>query len=174
MTVSIRAFRKEDIPYKVEWVNDSENNKYLHYLLPLETEKTVKWYEGILNRTDRFDATILSDDIPVGVIGLLNVDHINQKAEYYVLVGDHHQRKVGVATKASELILQYGFVQLGLNRIYLYTEVENIPAQKLFEKIGFIKEGTLRSDVRSHGRFADRFMYGILREEWANDACAGP
>ena len=166
MTVSIRAFRREDIPYKIEWINDSENNRYLHYILPLEREKTEKWYEGLRNRADRYDATILSDDIPVGLIGLLNVDRLNRKAEYYILVGDRKQKGKGIATRASELILRYGFTQLGLNRIYLYTEVGNIPAQKLFEKIGFIKEGTLRSDVRSHGRFADRFMYGILREEW--------
>ena len=85
MTVSIRAFRREDIPYKVEWVNDSGNNRYLHYVFPLEIEKTEKWYEGLLNRTDRFDATILLDGVPVGVIGLLNVDRLNQKAEYYIL-----------------------------------------------------------------------------------------
>ena len=61
MKTSIRPFAKEDIPYKVAWVNDSENNRYLHYDLPLEIEKTEKWYRGLLNRTDRFDATILLD-----------------------------------------------------------------------------------------------------------------
>lgn len=166
MRISIRPFKREDIPYKVAWVNDRENNMYLHYNLPLEIEKTEKWYEGVLERTDRFDATILSDGIPVGIIGLLNIDRVNQKAEYYILVGDCRHKKNGVATKASELILEYGFSTLGLNRIYLFTEAGNIPAQKLFEKIGFIKEGTLHSDIKSHGQFADRIVYGLLNKEW--------
>lgn len=166
MKISIRPFKREDIPYKVAWVNTRENNRYLHYNLPLKVGKTEKWYEGVLERTDRFDATILSDGIPVGVIGLLNIDQVNQKAEYYILIGDCMQKKKGVATKASELILEYGFSTLGLNRIYLFTEVGNIPAQRLFEKIGFIREGTLHSDIKSHGQFVDRIVYGLLNKEW--------
>lgn len=164
MSVTIRSFKREDIPYKVAWVNDSENNRFLHYDLPLEVWKTEKWFEGILEKEDRFDATILSDGIPVGVIGLLNIDQVNWKAEYYILVGDC--KKTGVATKASRLILDYGFSELGLNRIYLFTETGNIPAQRLFEKVGFIREGIFRHDIKSHGRFVDRFVYGILREDW--------
>lgn len=166
MNISIRPFTKEDIPSKVEWVNDSENNRYLHYDLPLEIEKTEKWYDRASMRADRYDATILSDGVPVGLIGLLDIDQVNKKAEYYILVGDRGHKKSGVATAASRLILEYGFKSLGLNRIYLFTEVDNIPAQRLFEKVGFTREGVLRDDIMSHGRFADRIVYGILREEW--------
>ena len=63
-------------------------------------------------------------------------------------------------------ILREGFTTLGLNRIYLYTEVENISAQKLYERVGFVMEGRLKKDVFSHGQYADRFVYGILREDW--------
>ena len=167
MSISIRPFCKGDIPYKIAWVNDCENNKYLHYELPLEEEKTEKWYEGIRKRTDRFDATILSDGMPIGIIGLLNIDRVSQKAEYYILIGDHRKKRNGAATEASRLILKYGFLTLGLNRIYLFTEVKNTPAQGLFEKLGFIREGVLREDIRSHGQYADRIVYGILREEWS-------
>lgn len=167
MNIILRPFKKEDIPYKVMWVNDSENNKYLHYDLPLEIKGTEQWYEAIQGRTDRYDATIVFEGVPVGVIGLLNIDCKNQKAEYYILVGDHDKKKAGIATRASELIIEYGFTVLGLNRIYLFTEINNIPAQKLFEKIGFVKEGVLRNDIKSHSGLVDRIVYGILKKEWS-------
>lgn len=166
MSISIRPFMREDIPDKVAWVNDTENNRYLHYDLPLEIKKTETWFESRKNCTDRFDATILSDNVPVGLVGLLNIDRKNQKAEYYILVGDHSCKRCGIATRASELILEYGFTTLKLNRIYLFTETENIGAQRLFEKLGFIKEGILREDVFAKGRFADRIVYGRLKETW--------
>ena len=42
MKISIRKFESKDIPKKVEWINNSENNKYLHYDIPLKIEKTEK------------------------------------------------------------------------------------------------------------------------------------
>ncbi len=41
MNVKIRRFEEKDIPYKVKWINDERNNKYLHYDLPLTEEKNI-------------------------------------------------------------------------------------------------------------------------------------
>ena len=43
--ISIRKFNENDIHNKIKWINDSKNNKYLHYDLPLEYDKTLKWFE---------------------------------------------------------------------------------------------------------------------------------
>lgn len=166
MKITIRSFRKTDIPKKVEWVNNSENNQYLHYDLPLQIDKTEQWFEKICDRTDRYDAVIEADEVPVGLIGLLSIDKKNKKAEFYISMGEVEYKNKGIAKEASRQILKYGFKELELNRIYLYTEYENISAQKLFEKLGFQKEGCLRDDVFSHGHYADRLVYGILKNDW--------
>lgn len=44
MIVSLRKFTKDDIPKKVEWINNPDNNRFLHYDLPLEEEKTHEVY----------------------------------------------------------------------------------------------------------------------------------
>ena len=53
-----------------------------------------------------------------------------------------------------------------MNRIYLFTEIENVAAQKLFEKVGFVRAGVIRQDIISHGKYVDRIAYGFLREGW--------
>lgn len=169
MLVTIRKFTREDVPKKVEWINNPENNQFLHYDIPIEIDKTEKWYDSVKDRNDRYDAVIEADGIPCGTIGLLGIDQKNKKAEYYIAMGETNLKGKGISTKASKLILEYGFRELGLNRIYLCTEVENIPAQKLFEKVGFIKEGCIRSDIVSHGRSVDRFAYGIIRDEFIKE-----
>lgn len=88
MKISIRKFESKDIPKKVEWINNSENNKYLHYDIPLKIEKTEKWFENNKDRTDRFDAVIEADGVPCGTIGLLSIDQKNKKAEYYIAMGE--------------------------------------------------------------------------------------
>lgn len=166
MKVTIRKFERTDIPKKVEWINDPENNQFLHYDIPLSVEKTERWFDSHLGEDTRYDAVIEADGVPVGTIGLLSIDKKNGKAEYYIAMGEKAFKGKGVAKDASRLILEHGFEKLGLNRIYLFTEVENLEAQMLFESAGFKKEGTLRQDIFSHGKYADRFIYGFLREDW--------
>lgn len=166
MNVTIRKFERTDIPKKVEWINNPANNQFLHYDIPLEISKTEKWFDSNTGRTDRFDAVIEVDGIPCGTIGLLSIDRKNSKAEYYIAIGEMQLKGKGVSIQASKLILDYAFFKLGLNRVYLFTETENVAAQKLFEKVGFVKEGCLKNDIASHGRFVDRFVYGLCKEEY--------
>lgn len=169
MTVTIRKFEREDIPKKVEWINNPANNQFLHYDIPIEVGKTQRWFDNNVGRTDRYDAVIVADGVPCGTIGLLSIDQKNSKAEYYIAMGEINLKGKGVSTAASKLILDYGFYELGLNRIYLFTETENIPAQKLFEKVGFIKEGCIRQDIVSHGKYVDRYAYGICRDDYVKE-----
>lgn len=166
MKITIRPFTREDIKKKVEWINNPNNNQFLHYDIPISVENTEKWFEHHKEQEDRFDAIIQVDDIPVGTIGLLTIDKKNGKAEYYIAMGEQAFKGKGVAKEATKQILQYAFEELGLNRVYLFTETENIAAQKLFERVGFMREGLIRQDIVSRGRLVDRFAYGYLREEW--------
>lgn len=166
MQITIRRFNEADIPNKVKWINDPRNNGFLHYDLPLEADKTLIWFEKNMNREDRYDAVIEADGIPCGLIGLLSIDRKNSKAEYYVSMGEAEYKGKGISTEASRLLLAYAFGELGLNRVYLYTEVENIPAQRLFEKLGFTKEGRVCNDLFSRGKFVDRFLYAMHKENF--------
>ncbi len=164
--VTIRRFEEKDIPNKVKWINDVKNNKFLHYELPIEYEKTLNWYRSIKNKDTRYDAVIMYDNIEVGIIGLLNIDRMNQKAEYYITIGEEQYKGKGIAYKASKLLLKYGFNELKLNKIYLFTEVNNLGAQRLFEKLGFKKEGKLVQDLIIKDRKIDRYIYGICKGDF--------
>lgn len=168
MKVSIRKFDKNDIPNKVNWINDPRNNAFLHYDLPLEIKKTEGWFERNKNRTDRYDAVIEADGRPVGLIGLLSVDQKNKKAEYYVTIGEGDYLGRGIAYRASKLLLEYAFTELGLERVYLYTEVDNAAAVRSYERIGFKREGVLKNDLFSKGRFVDRYLYAITKRDFCH------
>lgn len=166
MEISIRKFNEHDILNKILWVNDKNNNEFLHYDLPLTYGNTLEWFNRIRTQNDRYDAIIEVNQEAVGIIGLLDINKIHQKAEYYILLGDRNYRGKGVAQKASNIILDYGFSRLHLNRIYLFTEKNNLVAQKLFEKIGFKKEGLLRNDIIHNRKTVDRYIYSFLASEF--------
>ena len=169
--IVLRKFSFEDIAQKVDWINNPSNNTYLHYNLPLEYNKTEIWFNKIKDLNTRLDLVIEYDNIPVGLIGLLAIDSVSKKAEYYICIGEHKFKGRGIATNASMLLLNYAFKDLQLNRIFLYTEKANLPAQKLFEKLGFVQEGLLKHDLIYNGRTVDRYIYRMLKEEYENAIC---
>lgn len=163
-SVTIRKFTEDDIEKKVEWINNPLNNEYLHYNIPLDIENTRKWFLSNKDNTNRHDMVIMYNDTPVGVIGIINID--KKKGEYYITLGDVNYKRKGISFRATELILDYAFKNLKLEKVWLCVDEKNIAARKLYEKIGFIQEGLLRKDIFFKGEMINRCMYGILREEW--------
>jgi RimJ/RimL family protein N-acetyltransferase len=45
-------------------------------------------------------------------------------------------------------------------------EGKNVISQKVLEKVGFKREGTLRKASLIRGKWTDMFIFSILREEW--------
>lgn len=156
--VTVREFCKEDIDNKVKWINDPENNQYLHYDIPITYEGTLNWFNS-KSRINRLDCVIEYTGIPVGLIGLLSIDHNSRKAEFYISMGDTSFKRKGIATRAINLILEYAFGDLNLNKVYLNVDEENIPACKLYEKTGFVCEGLFLQDLMHHGRLVNRKRY---------------
>lgn len=164
MDVTLRDFEEDDVPQKVGWINNPANNQFLHYDIPLKEDKTVQWFRQKDN-SKRLDCVIEYDGIPVGLIGLLQIDRVNSKAEYYITIGETQYKNKGIATKASKAILDYAFLTLNLHKVYLTVDARNELAIKLYKKVGFIQEGYFADDLYNAEKleFIDRERYAIVR-----------
>lgn len=160
--ITLRLFEKKDISKKIEWINDVSNNAFLHYDLPLNYDKTLEWFES-KNNDNRLDLVIEYQNTPVGLIGLLNIDRKNRKAEFYITIGEVSHKSKGIGTKATLLLLQIAFEKLNLKKVYLNVDSENIPAIKLYEKVGFVCEGVFIDEMFHNGRFINRKRYAIFK-----------
>lgn len=154
MKIKIRKFGFNDIENKVKWINDDKINKYLHYDLPLEVEKTRIWFENNKDNTNRYDGVILADDIPAGLIGLLNIEE--EKAEYYIALGEEKYFGKNIANEATKLILDYAR-ELNLDLVYAYAEIDNTASIKLMEKNGFVVKDLLKKSVKNRDKLVDRY-----------------
>lgn len=161
--VKIRKFEYRDIEKKIEWINNPDNNKYLHFDLPLEYNKTCKWFKKASIDEKRYDAIIEYNDIPVGIVGLTNIDFKNKKCEEYITVGEAGFKRKGIATKAGILICLYAFKILSLNKIVAHVEYGN-PSLYLHLNIGFEIEGFLKKDLFVNDKFVDRFIMGMNKK----------
>ncbi len=72
----------------------------------------------------------------------------------------------GLATQALRLVIQFGFEQLGLNRIAAGHFADNPASGRVMQKANMRYEGTRRAYHYHRDSFKDSVWYAILREEY--------
>jgi [ribosomal protein S5]-alanine N-acetyltransferase len=72
----------------------------------------------------------------------------------------------GYATEAARAVLQWAFDSLHLNRVQAETDTRNGASARVLEKLGFVREGTLREDCVVNGEVSDSWVFGLIRREW--------
>ncbi len=70
----------------------------------------------------------------------------------------------GLASKALNLVIEYGFGPLGLHRIGADIDPDNTNSISLFLRAGFQREGLLRGNWKTHLGVRDSVMMGKLRD----------
>ncbi len=83
----------------------------------------------------------------------------------YHISSDDHKRK-GFMTEAVKAVIDYGFNNMGLNRIEAIISPNNIASLKTIEKFNFKKEGYLKEHYFSNGVLEDSLIFGLLKSEY--------
>ena len=92
-------------------------------------------------------------------------------AELGLFIGEKGEWNHGLGTDAVRTILGHAFGPMGLRRIYLHTDVENVRAHRCFEKCGFRQEGLVKEYRRRWGEahFIDGLLMAILAREFLGE-----
>lgn len=72
----------------------------------------------------------------------------------------------GFATEAADAMIDFGFGELGLERIYAQVLEGNDASCRVLDKLGMVSEGIRRRHIRKGKRLCDVSMFGLLRDEW--------
>jgi len=102
-------------------------------------------------------------------IGNVKIDFHDAKAnvsELGLLIGNKAYWSRGIGHEACRLAIEYGFREMHLRKIYLAVYENNPNAKRLYEKLGFTLEGTLRKHVAVNGTYYDKYLMGLFNHEW--------
>src|SRR5437016_2060384 len=149
------------------WMNDEEIRQYFSIYPTSDTrgkERLELLYKD--GKHIIFGVALKSDNRLIGLVGLKDINYINQTAEFYVIIGDRTIQGKGYGTEATRLMFRYGFMELNLNRIQTQDMEGNIGGWRADEKAGMKYEGTLRQVILRFGKYHDVRVYSILRSEY--------
>jgi len=172
----LREIEREDIPIINSWRAKKSLIDYLGAPFRyINKEVDYKWYEYYMNNRDKnIRCSILDEnDKLVGLVSLTNIDRLNQKAEFHIMIGDQNDRGKGIGSFATNEILKHAFYDMNLNRIELSVLKNNLRAINFYKKIGFKEEGINRQAIYKNGEFVDVIIMGILKEDFKKDPSNG-
>jgi RimJ/RimL family protein N-acetyltransferase len=137
-----------------------------HGDVPFETVRA--WYAGLDGLSDRVDYGIVVNEGGelIGEAVLNRLDPDNHSATFRILLDADRHAGRGYGTEATLLLVEYGFVHLGLNRIELGVYAFNERARRVYERVGFVVEGVRREALWWEGRAHDEIIMAMLRRDF--------
>ena len=165
----MRELRHEDVERLGALANDPEVTRWVHWPLRERAELEAFASSAIEARTrlPRVDyvlgADAKYDSAAIGFLRLhvMSVEHEQAELSVYLL---RSQWGAGFATECGAALVSYAFSQLRLRRVFAYCDVDNLPSARVLEKIGFAREGTLRSRMKLGGTWRDSHLYAIVTQ----------
>ena len=145
MRVYIRPLTIEDADISYKWRNDPEIWKYTgtrpDRVISREIER--EWAQKVLKNKDQYRFAIMVNDnardVYVGNIHLSDVNLQNKSGNYHIFIGDKYYWGKGIATKATEKILEFALKKLGLQSVFLEVAMSNLGAIQVYRKCGFVE-----------------------------------
>ena len=141
----------------------------------IDIEIDEAWYDAYLRNRDHTIRCVAVDsgapDVALALATLSCIDWVHGTCEFHIMVGPDSQGK-GVGAYALREMLRHAFSDLGLHRVELGVLSTNERARSLYEKAGFVCEGSKRSAVLKNGEYVDLVIMGLLRKEWRGSCAA--
>ena len=161
----LRPHRLGDVDDIFEFAVDPEWSRYLPVPMPYLKEHAVQFVARRILASwpeDAAWAMVLEGKV-VGGIGLRVDDHHSTAVLGYSVARKHWGK--GLTVEASRAAIDWGFRKCGLAKVYAFADARNVQSQRVMEKLGMTREGTLRSHRKFRDERVDDVYYGLLRED---------
>lgn len=165
--ITLRKVTEEDTEIYHSWRNNTEVMKSTSPTLDQYTKAdTASFIQMISGATDAKSYMIELNETaqPIGIISLIHIDYKNRNAECVIDLGEADQWGKGFGKEAMQLLLSYAFEELNLHKVYLRVFSFNERAVRLYEKLGFEKEGEQKDQLFRNAEWHSVVLMAIFQK----------
>ena len=165
--VMLRPVSVNDAHGLLDLVSDEEGNRLTATRgLDLTLEAAERWYGSRREHDDRIDLAVVDRDSGeyAGEVVLNDLDRDNRSCGFRIGLRPSFQDR-GLGSEATRLIVDYVFDVLGLHRLELEVYAFNPRARRVYEKAGFVYEGTRRDALLWDGSWTDAIVMSVLETD---------
>jgi len=110
------------------------------------------------------------DDKLIGKAMIHRIEWSNGNGSVRLGIGAADDRGKGYGSQALRMLLRFAFAELNLFRMSAYVPEYNEVALALLKRFGFVEEVRRRQALERDGRRWDLLVFGLLKDEWQNQA----
>lgn len=164
--LSLRRLDSSDADITFAWRNNPDVYKWCRQNDVLHYDNHLNWMHSQCQDKSISMYSIIDagSEEMVGVCGLTSIDLVNRRAEFSLYIGPEHQGQ-GFGEAALRELVAKGFNAYGLNSIW-GEAFDGNPAIKMFERVGFKREGVRREFYFREGKFVDAILFSLLRSQY--------
>jgi RimJ/RimL family protein N-acetyltransferase len=166
--VRLRATEPDDEPLLYRWFNDPEVTRHLTTRYPVshEMQRNVIADQSTPGYEQAFFVIEWRDGgRAIGTCDLTTWRPEVRTARLGIAIGEATFRGRRFGTDTVRTLCRFGFQMMNLHRIELDVFADNERAIRVYEKVGFRREGLRRDAYFSHGRYRDIVVMGLLEGE---------
>jgi RimJ/RimL family protein N-acetyltransferase len=165
--VSLFAVEKEDLQHFRDWRNNPDFRKYFREYRELNLAQQEKWFEEKVvkdNTTLMFSIKRNDDNELLGCCGFVYINWVHRHADLSLYIGweDAYIDDKGYAEESCRLLLDYGFNELCLNKVWTEIYAFDDKKKRLYDKCGFHQDGLLRQNYWYDGKWWDSRILSVL------------
>lgn len=167
----LRAYWPCDAKAVVELRSDTTTAEWQSWPVPYPLEKAQRMVNSVIElgapTPGNWWGLVIADpttDAVMGNLAVLLAEHGHSAEIGYALCIEH--RGKGLATAATQVLVDALFAQPEVNRLEGSLHPDNIASAMVLERLGFVHEGTSRQSFWVEDVVSDDAHYGLLREEW--------
>lgn len=168
--VGLRAIEHDDLYKFLEWRNKPDLRKNFREYKELNFSNQEKWFNNIVLNSQNnvmFAIVNLENNELIGACGLNYIDWVNRNADLSIYIGENDVYiDDKFAPDATDLLIDYGFNELNLHRIYVEIYDIDLKKQKLLESLNFNFDGLLRETHWTDGKWCNSLFYSVLEHEY--------
>ena len=169
-SVWLTALDRSTVPIIARWEQDIEFLRLLDSspAHPRTEEEIARWIDSEQRSSNNFlfGIRLLDTDDLIGWVELDGVAWTHQTSSLAIAIGNRSMWGQGYGAEAMTLVLQFAFAELNLHGVHITVFSYNERAIKLYESLGFVREGAYREYIHRDGQRHDMLLYGMLRREW--------
>ena len=156
----------------LSWLRDYEVMKTINRIeyieKPIPFEEVQEYCHAVINSAEDIFLALYDkkEDLFIGTVRISKINRHANTADVGILIGDRTKWGKGIATDAIHTACSYLFNTLGVRKITAGCMQENIGMIKVFEKLGFEKEGVFRKQEKIEDRFCDHIYFGCFKSEF--------
>ena len=170
--VFLTPLKNSDTDALYEWQNSAKiRDLTMGFRFPVQTSTVENWIKKVEDQNSKSLVVygIRVNTLLVGLVSLHSINQYQRKSLLGIYIGNNEQQRKGVGFIATALILDFAFNGLDFRKVGLEVVERNQNAISLYERVGFVKEGTKREEYFIDGKYLDTHTYGILKQEFEID-----